>query len=172
MKKIFSALLTVCILLGCLSACGSKKSPSNGGSATTGAKDTIVFAQASDITSLDFHVGKTPATYDVTCNIFDTLVTWDADINVIPHLAESWEFLGEDSLQMHLRKGVLFHDGQELTAEDVKYTYDRAMNSTIVKNNFSWLESVDVVDEYTVVINTKGAYTPVLNALSPCLLLL
>ena len=73
--------------------------------------------------------------------------------------------MDEDSLQMHLRKGVLFHDGQELTAEDVKYTFDRAMNSTIVKNNFSWLESVDVVDEYTVVINTKGAYTPVLNAL-------
>lgn len=166
MKKIFSALLTVCMLLGCLSACGSKNpSTSDDGSATTGAKDTIVFAQASDITSLDFHVGKNPATYDVTCNIFDTLVTWDADINVIPHLAESWEFLDEDSLQMHLRKGVLFHDGQELTAEDVKYTFDRAMNSTIVKNNFSWLESVDVVDEYTVVINTKGAYTPVLNAL-------
>lgn len=166
MKKIFSALLTVCMLLGCLSACGSKNpSTSDDGSATTGAKDTIVFAQASDITSLDFHVGKNPATYDVTCNIFDTLVTWDADINVIPHLAESWEFLDEDSLQMHLRKGVLFHDGQEMTAEDVKYTFDRAMNSTIVKNNFSWLESVDVVDEYTVVINTKGAYTPVLNAL-------
>lgn len=89
MKKIFSALLTVCMLLGCLSACGSKNpSTSDDGSATTGAKDTIVFAQASDITSLDFHVGKNPATYDVTCNIFDTLVTWDADINVIPHLAE------------------------------------------------------------------------------------
>lgn len=74
MKKIFSALLTVCMLLGCLSACGSKNpSTSDDGSATTGAKDTIVFAQASDITSLDFHVGKNPATYDVTCNIFDTL---------------------------------------------------------------------------------------------------
>ena len=49
MKKIFSALLTVCMLLGCLSACGSKNpSPSDDGSATTGAKDTIVFAQASE----------------------------------------------------------------------------------------------------------------------------
>lgn len=43
MKKIFSALLTVCMLLGCLSACGSKNpSTSDNGSATTGAKDTIV----------------------------------------------------------------------------------------------------------------------------------
>ena len=63
MKKIFSALLTVCMLLGCLSACGSKNpSTSDDGSATTGAKDTIVFAQASDITSLDFHVGNIPLT--------------------------------------------------------------------------------------------------------------
>lgn len=172
-KKFIAALLAAAVTVGCLAACGGSPSapdsdqPDSQGQDSAGgqAKDTLVFAQSSDIISLDFHVGKTPANYDVTCNMFDTLVTWDADNNVIPHLAESWEFLDEDSLQMHLREGVRFHDGEEMTAEDVQYTLTRAMNSTIVRNNFSWLESVEVADPYTVVINTKGPYTPVLNAL-------
>lgn len=105
MKKIFSALLTVCMLLGCLSACGAKTARPMEEAQPPELRILSFFAQASDITSLDFHVGKNPATYDVTCNIFDSLVTWDADINVIPHLAESWEFLDEDSLQMHLAQG-------------------------------------------------------------------
>ena len=45
----------------------------------------------------------------------------------------------------------------------MKYTYERARDHTIVKNNFSWLESVDVVDDYTVVINTIGATPPCLT---------
>lgn len=173
MKKLVTALLTAAVIMCCFTACsgsptapdGSQPDSNSPASAAGQIKDTIVFAQSSDITSLDFHVGKNPATFDVTCNMFDTLVTWDEENKVIPHLAESWEFLDEDSLQMHLHKGVLFHDGEEMTAEDVQYTLTRAMNSTIVRNNFSWLESVDVADPYTVVINTKGAYTPVLNAL-------
>ena len=53
-----------------------------------------------------------------------------------------------------------------MTAADVKYTYDRARDHAIVKNNFSWLESTDMVDDYTVNINTIGAFSPVLNALT------
>ena len=170
MKKTLAMLLTAVMLLGLLAGCGQQNdTPGNNNgpvqSNTSTKKDTIVFAQSSDVTSLDFHVGKNPASFDVTCNMFDTLVTWDAKNNVIPHLAESWEFLDEDSLQMNLRKGVLFHDGEELKADDVQYTFERALASTIVKNNFSWLESVEGKDDYTVIIHTLGAYTPVLNAL-------
>jgi len=161
MKKSLVLLLVFAMLLSCFTGCGGGGEDQG----EAGQKDTIVFAQPQDVTSLDFHVGKNPASFDVTCNMFDTLVTWDADHKVVAHLAESWEFIDEDSLEMHLRQGVLFHDGEELKAEDVKYTFDRALASTIVKNNFSWLESVEVKDDYTVVINTLGAYTPVLNAL-------
>ena len=185
MKKVIALLLAVMLLACCFAACGQdQKTPDNtpvqndgtgnneqptnsqGETTPTGTvKESVVWAQPSDITSLDFHVGKNPASFDVTCNIFDTLVTWDAENKVIPHLATEWEFLDEDSLQLTLRQGVLFHDGEELKAEDVQYTLTRAKNSTIVKNNFSWLDSVDVVDDYTVVVNTIGAYAPVLNAL-------
>lgn len=166
MKKAISLVLIALLLISSLAACTNGGSNDSDTTATTPvAKDSIIWAQSSDVTSLDFHQGKNPASFDVTCNMFDTLVAWDEQNNVIPWLAESWEFLDEDSLQMNLRKGVLFHDGVEMKASDVKFTYDRALASTIVRNNFSWLESVDVVDDYTIVINTKGAYTPVLNAL-------
>lgn len=172
MKRLVSLALSAALVLSLLAGCGNSTDPQTTGTATTGgnegtgeAKDTIVWAQSGDINSLDFHVGKQYLSYGVTCNIFDTLVSWDADNNVIPILATEWEFLDEDSIQFKLREGVTFHDGEPFTAEDVKYTYERARDHTIVKNNFSWLESVDVVDDYTVVINTIGAYSPVLNAL-------
>ena len=172
MKRLVSLALSAALVLSLLAGCGNSTDPQTTGTATTGgnegtgeAKDTIVWAQSGDINSLDFHVGKQYLSYGVTCNIFDTLVSWDADNNVIPMLATEWEFLDEDSIQFKLREGVTFHDGEPFTAEDVKYTYERARDHTIVKNNFSWLESVDVVDDYTVVINTIGAYSPVLNAL-------
>lgn len=172
MKRLVSLALSATLALSLLAGCGNSVDPQTTGTAPSGgnkgtgeAKDTIVWAQSSDINSLDFHVGKQYLSYGVTCNIFDTLVSWDADNNVIPMLATEWEFLDEDSIQFKLREGVTFHDGEPFTAEDVKYTYERARDHTIVKNNFSWLESVDVVDDYTVVINTIGAYSPVLNAL-------
>ncbi|PWM60138.1 MAG: hypothetical protein DBX63_11875 [Clostridia bacterium] len=186
MKKALALLMTVALFACSFAACQQNETPDptpaqqdqnngqsneqpsqpdNSAQPSGAQKESVVWAQPSDITSLDFHVGKNPASFAVTCNIFDTLVTWDAENKVIPHLASEWEFVDEDSLQLKLREGVLFHDGEELTAEDVQYTLTRAKNSTIVKNNFSWLDSVDVVDEYTVVVNTIGAYAPVLNAL-------
>lgn len=175
MKRTFSLILAGLMLLTLVAGCGSSEesqAPSSeaaqsGEAAAQGTpKDTIIWAQSGDINSFDFHVGKQPLTFDVTCNMFDCLVKWDADGKVVPALAESWEFLDEDTIQFKLRQDVTFHDGTPMTAADVKYTYDRARDHTIVKNNFSWLESTDIVDDYTVNINTIGAFAPVLNALT------
>ena len=124
MKRLVSLALSAALVLSLLAGCGNSTDPQTTGTATTGgnegtgeAKDTIVWAQSGDINSLDFHVGKQYLSYGVTCNIFDTLVSWDADNNVIPMLATEWEFLDEDSIQFKLREGVTFHDGEPFTAE-------------------------------------------------------
>lgn len=121
MKRLVSLALSAALVLSLLAGCGNSTDPQTTGTATTGgnegtgeAKDTIVWAQSGDINSLDFHVGKQYLSYGVTCNIFDTLVSWDADNNVIPMLATEWEFLDEDSIQFKLREGVTFHDGEPL----------------------------------------------------------
>lgn len=81
------------------------------------------------------------------------------DMTNQPELAMSWEF-SQDLLFLvvHLRKGVLWHDGKEFTAEDVKFTFDKIMDSqtrTHLGVRVSDLESVEVLEPYTVKFNLK-----------------
>jgi len=91
--------------------------------------------------------------------LYDSLLEYDDEMNLIPGLAESWE-LNEDenTMVLHLQKGVTFHDGTSFNAEAVKVNLERFVNPTgIVTFDLSPdLESVEVVDEYTA----KLHYTP------------
>jgi len=88
--------------------------------------------------------------------IHNQLMLGDKDLVSQPLLAESFE-VAEDGLTytFNLRQGVLFHDGVELTAKDVQYTYDFYRDpesaSTIV-DNFKGIETVETPDDYTVVV--------------------
>ena len=81
MKKYLAFLLAALMLLSALAGCGEKKDP-NGPSGSQGDgqpggtayKDTLCWAQASDVTSMDPHVGKETAAVTVTCNMFSTLM--------------------------------------------------------------------------------------------------
>lgn len=183
MKKI-TVLCLVSAL--CLTACGGGGNGSGGGNAaaTTAAPasasaetqnpaaesgelgDTITFANSADITSLDPQVGKQLSACVVTTQIFDTLLEFDADHNLVPAVAESYEELSDVDIQFHIRKGIKFHNGDELTAEDVKYSLDRAINSSYVANYVDYIENVEVKDEYTVLIHTKEPYSGRLTALT------
>jgi peptide/nickel transport system substrate-binding protein len=100
---------------------------------------------------------------------YNTLVTW-ADDNVselVPDLAESWEVTeGGSVFTFKLREGVKFHSGNELTAQDVKWSWERAMG---LKGNPSFLfegvASIEAPDDYTVVV-TKEAPDPAFLAKS------
>jgi len=127
MKKVI-AIILVSVLL--LVGCGSGSStgglePGDG----EGIKDTIIFAQGADITSLDPHIGRQLRACTVSSNMFDTLTKFDSDMNIEPSIAESWERLSDLSVKFNIRKGIKFHNGDELTAEDVKYSLERAMAS-------------------------------------------
>jgi peptide/nickel transport system substrate-binding protein len=100
---------------------------------------------------------------------YNTLVTW-ADDNVselVPDLAESWEVTeGGTVFTFKLREGVKFHSGNELTAQDVKWSWERAMG---IKGNpsfvFEGVVSIEAPDDYTVVV-TKEAPDPAFLAKS------
>jgi peptide/nickel transport system substrate-binding protein len=90
-------------------------------------------------------------------NILNPLVYYNEFVELEPVLAESYE-VSEDGLTytFKLHEGVLFHDGTELTAEDVKYTYDfygNPDNASTIQGNFFGIGSVEAVDTYTVVVN-------------------
>jgi peptide/nickel transport system substrate-binding protein len=86
--------------------------------------------------------------YPFNANITETLVVLTPEFEVAPGLAERWENVEGSTWRFHLRQGVLFHDGTELTAEAVKWSLDRAARAggSIPLDE----DSTQIVDEYTV----------------------
>jgi peptide/nickel transport system substrate-binding protein len=99
-------------------------------------------------------------------NSFDTLIEKDhtkSESVWKPGLATSWKLVAPDTMEFKLRQGVKFHNGETMTAEDVKFSIDRIINTTwppyLVrkKDRLANIERVDVVDAETIRIK---AYRP------------
>ncbi len=170
--------------VGCSSGNGSSTAPAETGKAqeaaptaaeTTAAqdsgsaeyKDTLIWGQGADITSLDPHQGKETVAVQVTDQIFDTLTVVNAETGELePQIAESWEQTSDTSYRFKIRQGIKFHDGSDLTAEDVKFSLDRAVASAAVSYIVDFIDTVTVVDEYTVDVTLDAPYAPALRNLS------
>ena len=162
MKKFFAVVLIFCLAFS-LTACGGDKTPSETGGAT---KDTLVWVQSADVTSLDPHVGKETPAVTVTCQIFDTLLTMGENNQPAPLLAESYEQVDEKTWTFKLRQDVKFHDGESMTAEDVVFSINRARESNYVSYVVDAISDITADDDYTVTITTKEPYAPLLASLT------
>ncbi|MBW2092482.1 MAG: ABC transporter substrate-binding protein, partial [Deltaproteobacteria bacterium] len=101
----------------------------------------------------------------VNQHIFGSLVVRNLyDGQYSPHLAESWEILNPKTWKFNLRKGVKFHNGQEVTSADVKFSFERSMG--LFNRKFKGyrkgalkrlIASIETPDDYTVIIKTKFA---------------
>ena len=85
----------------------------------------LKIAVAADVTSIDPHFFNLFPNNNVAEHVFDKLVQMDPDSKMIPGLATSWKTIDDTTWEFKLRKGVKFHDGSELTAEDVVFSIDR-----------------------------------------------
>lgn len=72
----------------------------------------------------------------------------------------------EYTTQFHLRPGVKFHNGETMNAEDVKFSLERCMASDGVNYNYKIIESVEIVDDMTVVVKTKTPFNAMPTRLS------
>ena len=90
---------------------------------------TLNVAFQNDWESLDPQVTSSYSSLQILNNVLETLTTFDADQNLVPGLATSWE-QSEDGLTwtFHLREGVMFSNGREMTADDVVFTYERFLD--------------------------------------------
>lgn len=99
-------------------------------------------------------------TESVLMNIYEPLVRFDADMRLTPCLAESWDNPTTLVWRFHLRRGVRFHDGSELTAEDVRHSIESTRDSQ--QSDFAkplrHIKSVAVVDRYTVDLTADAPY--------------
>ncbi|MGE4583641.1 MAG: ABC transporter substrate-binding protein [Sphaerochaeta sp.] len=163
MKKTLTLLLAL-LCSAALFAGGAQEGVPQAGS---GYKDTITVGQGADVTSFDPHIGKETPAVAVTNHIFDTLVDTDPVTGeVVPQIAEKWEVLSPVSYRFHIRKGLKFHNGEDLTADDVKFSLDRAIASASVSYIVDFIKEVKIEDDYTVLVTTKAPYGPTLRNLA------
>ncbi|HEU0163480.1 MAG TPA: ABC transporter substrate-binding protein [Thermomicrobiales bacterium] len=150
---------------------------------TSGQPQILAVNQTGDRPELVIGVTGLPATLDpgqgsffsvvgsrLTPVFFDPLVDVDFrdgtpegfGTRIIPAIAEGWQQIDDTTLELKIREGVLFQDGTPLTADDVKYTFDRVLDPKAdpkLKQVFTFyntIDHVDVIDPQTVRIVTKN----------------
>lgn len=127
-------------------------------SASAGPDGRVVVAQGVYPVTFDPHRDVTVPTINVNANIYDALLARDADLKIVPALAESQNRISDTVLELKLRKNVKFHNGDTFSAKDVKFSLDRVLNKEERSPQRGWINtisSVDVVDDYTVRITTS-----------------
>ncbi len=159
-----------------LTACGAQPGAPAATTAATGAaaaastKDTIVIAQGTDAISLDPAKHTTFPTQNVLWHVYEPLVMREPGTGkYLPALATEWKTVSPDTWEFKLRSGVKFHNGDPLTADDVKFTFDRALDPATknpTRANLTEIIRVEAVDQQTVRFVTKGAYPLLLYRLS------
>jgi len=112
--------------------------------------------------NLDPTAGAAAAIDEVVyANIYEGLTRFAPDGSVLPALAKQWTIENDGARYVFsLHENVTFHDGAEFTADDVKFSIDRAMaedSTNAQKGLFANIDSVEVVDPLTVAINMKQA---------------
>ncbi|WP_313801756.1 ABC transporter substrate-binding protein [Cytobacillus sp.] len=163
-KKLTSLLALLVIFTMILSACssGGKEKASTGSSKDS--EENPVKDRGNEIV---IGVSGDPQNWDpidtflldwstVATSVFEGLVDRTIDLELQPGLAESWEYLDDKTLQFKLRQGVTFHNGEPFNADAVKFTFDRLLGEEGQKgpqySNYTSIESVEVVDEFTVIM--------------------
>jgi peptide/nickel transport system substrate-binding protein len=128
--------------------------------------DTIVLASIGDASSMIPNITGDSASHEIASFIYNGLVKYDKDYNIVGDLAESWEISPDElSITFHLRKGVRWHDGVEFTAEDVLFTYRLMIDPrtpTPYSGDFLLVKSAQVLGRYTFRVTYPKPFAPAL----------
>ena len=130
---------------------------------------TLELAVDQSPVGLDPHLATAFSTFAVIGQIYDGLVELDADLQLEPALAESWE-VSDDGLTytFKLRPDIQFHNGRPVTSQDIIYSFDRIMaeeTGSPIASRFTEVESVEAPDDQTVVFHLKAPFAPLLSSL-------
>ena len=129
----------------------------------------MVVAMQADVTNLDPHVSSNGVSNTVTNTMYEALVTFDADANIIPMLAKEWT-MSEDGLTYTfvLNEGVTFHDGEPFNAEAVIANWERGkadQSLRVYSQTKSWVSAV-ADSEYQLTITLDAPNNTFLNKLT------
>src|SRR5579864_4236967 len=133
------------------------------------AKVTLTLGVDQEVVGLDPNKVTAFSSFRRIDLLYNKLVTYDANLRVVGDLAESWDTPDARTYVFHLRKGVQFHDGQEMTADDVVFTIERILDPKTASPGRSYLDSIERVtaaDRETVRIRLKYPLASLLSGLA------
>lgn len=144
--------------------------------ATTALTAPVVWADAQRLTidlvnepsSLDPHRQWNPDSYYVYRNIFDNLITRDDEGEIVPQIATEWEQVSATEIVFTIRDDVKFHDGSDLTPEDVVFSVRRITNADFGSpqlSQFATIASAEVMDGNRVKLTTRAPYPALMGQL-------
>jgi peptide/nickel transport system substrate-binding protein len=120
----------------------------------------LVIGQGTDVSHLDPHYSTSASDINVFFNLYDNLGLRDEQLKLTPGLATSWKLIDEKTWQFKLREGVVFHNGDPCTADDVKFYLERAIADnprTSVYAALNTIDRVEILDPLTINLVTKNS---------------
>ena len=163
----YSVILLLMVLL--LAACD--KSPQTENARPKADKppaygDILVRGDIGDASNLIPLLASDSASHSIAGMVFNGLVKYDKDMNIVGDLAESWDVTQNGLvITFHLRKGVQWHDGKPFTAADVLYTYQVTTDPktpTAYAGDFLKIKKAEALDDYTFRVTYDKPFAPAL----------
>ncbi len=160
----FCSSICLCLILACNSKPARQTVENVSLEPTYG--DTFIEGSIGDASVLIPLLASDSASHAITGQVYNGLVKYDKDINIVGDLAESWDISPDGlTITFHLRKGVKFHDGVECTAEDVLFTYQTLINPEVptpYSSDFEIVKEARALDKYTFQVTYERPFAPAL----------
>jgi peptide/nickel transport system substrate-binding protein len=168
MKKLHLLFLLFLTII-CLVACDKKRESENN-SYLEGKQpaygDILVRGDIGDASNLIPLLASDSASHGIASMIYNGLIKYDKDMNIVGDLAESWEISSNGLvITFKLRKGVRWHDGKPFKAADVLYTYQVTVDPktpTAYAGDFLKVKKAEVLDDYTFRVTYDKPFAPAL----------
>lgn len=129
--------------------------------------EAVTIAIETNPVSLDPRVATDAVSQHVIELLFNGLVRADANFRIVPDLAERWEQPDDHIYIFHLRRGVQFHHGRELTAEDVRFTFESLKSvGSVHAAVLEEVEKIEVLDRFRIAFHLKRRFAPILYHLT------
>ncbi|NYB75279.1 ABC transporter substrate-binding protein [Sedimentibacter hydroxybenzoicus DSM 7310] len=178
-KKLFMSILALILVLTLLAGCsngssdepkndgGNNEEVNNSGDEKVSSKDTLTIGAFGEAQSLfPANDGKVPGA-QFAANVYETLVQMDKEGNIYPVLAETYEQIDDLSYKFVLKKGVKFHNGEELKASDVVFSMKHFCENPRTKSNTIGFDpdNFEIIDDYTLILRTSTPFAPFIRSI-------
>jgi len=173
MKRILSVLLFVVLGSALLFSAGTKEKAESGKATNAQDQQLAAGGQPKHGGTLRVAIEAEPAGLDPdfiqsnlvaqTCDlIYDHLWRWDYEFKAfVPQVAEKWEWVDKTHFKIFVRRGMKFHNGREVKAEDVKYSIERVLDPKVASPSAVYLKEIDSIQtdgEYSLTLNLKNPW--------------